>query len=362
MRTSRIFAFGIAWLGFAVSFGAGPSAVSQDAPAEAPKSITTDGAKKALEDAAQDALREADRQPAGDAAAAPAAPGEALVDLDDLKLLVKPLTKDELKVEADAWMAKVQAKIAATSRAEIAARRAEGEEKSRLIETATRLDAERIELTDRLRIVLDALKARGGSRDDYDAYLNAVSGVSVSPTDVSTMTTVLTSWLKSPQGGVRYGRNIALFLVTLIVFRIAAGLVGGIMRQAMGRMRTMSQLLRDFAINAVRNIIVFVGFVVALSMLEVNIGPFLAAMGAVGFIVGFALQGTLSNFAAGVMILLYRPYDLGDKVTLAGQTGVVKSMTLVSTVLRNDNQHSVVVPNSAIWGGTIVNLGAPTPG
>ncbi len=81
-------------------------------------------------------------------------------------------------------------------------------------------------------------------------------------------------------------------------------------------------------------------------------------MGAVGFIVGFALQGTLSNFAAGIMILLYRPYDLGDKVTVAGTTGVVKAMTLVSTVVHNADGHVITIPNSSIWGGTISNLAA----
>ncbi|MEE4604454.1 MAG: mechanosensitive ion channel domain-containing protein, partial [Desulfobacteraceae bacterium] len=69
--------------------------------------------------------------------------------------------------------------------------------------------------------------------------------------------------------------------------------------------------------------ILVVGFIVALSMLEVNIGPLLAAIGAAGFIVGFALQGTLSNFAAGIMILIYRPYDVGDMVDVAGTFGTV---------------------------------------
>ena len=64
-----------------------------------------------------------------------------------------------------------------------------------------------------------------------------------------------------------------------------------------------------------------------------SIGPFLAAIGATGFILGFALQGTLSNFAAGLMILLYRPYDIGDSVNVAGTSGTVSAMSLVSTTL-----------------------------
>jgi small conductance mechanosensitive channel len=96
-------------------------------------------------------------------------------------------------------------------------------------------------------------------------------------------------------------------------------------------------------------------------MLEINIGPFLAAMGATGFILGFALQGTLSNFAAGLMILIYRPYDIGDFVSVAGASGTVSAMSLVSTTLRLPDNQVVVIPNNSIWGGIITNAtGAET--
>jgi len=103
-------------------------------------------------------------------------------------------------------------------------------------------------------------------------------------------------------------------------------------------------------VNIVRKAIFLVGFVVDLSMLEVNIGPLLAAIGAAGFILGFALQGTLSNFAAGIMILIYRPYDVGDFVDVAGTFGKVDAITIVSTTLRKPDNQKVVVPNNMIWG------------
>ena len=112
--------------------------------------------------------------------------------------------------------------------------------------------------------------------------------------------------------------------------------------------------------SSIRKLTFVVGLVVALSMLEVNIGPFLAAIGATGFILGFALQGTLSNFAAGLMILLYRPYDIGDFVNVAGTSGTVSAMSLVSTTLKSDNQ-VVTIPNSSIWGGIITNGTAQKP-
>ncbi|MDH3879810.1 MAG: mechanosensitive ion channel family protein, partial [Desulfobacterales bacterium] len=103
-------------------------------------------------------------------------------------------------------------------------------------------------------------------------------------------------------------------------------------------------------------LIFIVGFVVALSMLEINVGPLLAAIGAAGFIIGFALQGTLSNFAAGIMILIYRPYDVGDFVDIGGTFGTVDAMTIVSTTLMTLDNQKVVVPNNMIWGDKITNV------
>ncbi|MBW7904730.1 MAG: mechanosensitive ion channel family protein [Phycisphaerae bacterium] len=276
---------------------------------------------------------------------------------NELRLMLRPLTKAELVIEADAWMALLKDKVTEISRTEIAAVRAEGDAKAALLDQVSKARDERVRLTDRLSIVLAELKAKGGAVADYESYINAVTGVAISVEDVGATWSFLTDWLRSPEGGIRYGRNVLFFVGTLVIFRILAAVVAGVMRRALSRFKAGSNLLRDFTVNTTRKIVFFIGFVVALSMLEVNIGPFLAAIGAIGFIIGFALQGTMSNFAAGIMILLYRPYDLNDMVTVTGVTGRVESMSLVSTVLRNKDQHAVIIPNSAIWGGTITNLG-----
>ena len=121
-------------------------------------------------------------------------------------------------------------------------------------------------------------------------------------------------------------------------------------------MEGASELLKDFLVKIIRKIIFIVGFVVALSMLGINIGPLLAAIGAAGFIVGFALQGTLSNFAAGIMILIYRPFDVGDLVEIADTTGTVDAMTIVSTTLKTIDNQIVVLPNNMIWGDKIIKI------
>ena len=124
----------------------------------------------------------------------------------------------------------------------------------------------------------------------------------------------------------------------------------------MANIKSTSALLKDFIVNITRKAVFIVGFVVALSMLEVNIGPLLAAIGAAGFIMGFALQGTLSNFAAGILILIYRPYDVGDLVEVGGMLGKVDAMTIVSTTLRKPDNQKVVIPNNMIWGDIITNI------
>jgi len=88
----------------------------------------------------------------------------------------------------------------------------------------------------------------------------------------------------------------------------------------------------------------------------VDVAPLLAGVGVVGFVLGFALQDTLANFAAGFMILLNRPYDVGNVVTAAGVTGSVESMSLVSTTLKTPDNQRIIVPNGSIWGGVIQNV------
>jgi small conductance mechanosensitive channel len=82
----------------------------------------------------------------------------------------------------------------------------------------------------------------------------------------------------------------------------------------------------------------------------------LAGLGVAGFIVGFALQDTLGNFASGGMILIYRPYDVDDYVEVAGAAGLVKKMTLVSTTIVTFDNQTLVIPNSKIWGDVIKNV------
>jgi small conductance mechanosensitive channel len=119
-----------------------------------------------------------------------------------------------------------------------------------------------------------------------------------------------------------------------------------------------SELLKRLLINTISKLIWFMGFLVVLSMFGIDIGPMLAGLGIAGFVLGFALQDTLSNFAAGLMIMVYRPFDVEDIVTAGGVTGVVQAVTLVSTVITTFDNQLMIVPNSKVWGDVINNVTA----
>jgi small conductance mechanosensitive channel len=106
--------------------------------------------------------------------------------------------------------------------------------------------------------------------------------------------------------------------------------------------------------------VLIIGLLIALSQVGINLAPLLAGMGLVGFIVGFALQDTLSNFAAGMLILIYRPFDVDDVIEAAGVSGKVSKMSLVNTTILTFDNQTIIVPNGKIWGDIIRNVTAQT--
>jgi len=275
---------------------------------------------------------------------------------EELEYRVQPLTKDDLSVEADGWLQILKKHVGSVSKVQIQVLTAEDEEKTKLLESVTTLKEQQTALVDRLKVVIEEFKSKGGKIEDYESYITAISGVEVDVSDAGATWTVVTGWLLSAEGGLRWAKNIVFFLIVILISWILSKLVSKAVEKAIVNVSSASELLKDFIVNISRKTIFLVGFIVALSMLEVNIGPLLAAIGAAGFILGFALQGTLSNFAAGIMILIYRPYDVGDFVDVAGTFGNVDAMTIVSTTLRKPDNQKVVVPNNMIWGDIITNI------
>ena len=161
------------------------------------------------------------------------------------------------------------------------------------------------------------------------------------------------------ENGIAMVFQMIVIILILIGFRFLAALFARLITRGLEKSKLqVSHLFREFAISTTKKIVMLLGILVALSQMGIDVGPMLAGLGVAGFVIGFALKDTLSNFASGMMILVYRPFDVGDAVEVDGVVGKVKAMTLVSTtVLTFDNQQ-LMIPNNNIWGNTIKNITA----
>ena len=282
---------------------------------------------------------------------------DAKIPVTTLRILVRPLMKGELETERNGWLEIVKAKAEEIRDLEIQLINRDGDAAGinlQLIE----LKSQRAELIERANVVVKALAARGGEANEAEKYLKQVQSINAPTTDVKAAMNTAKAWATSKEGGMKWLKNLGMFAFTLFVFRILSRIASKLVSKSVKRFPQASSLLHQFLTNFSRGVVMVIGVVMALAYLDVNIGPLLAAMGAAGFILAFALQGTLSNFAAGIMILLYKPYDLGDAISAAGVTGKVDSKNLVSTTLLTPDNQSVIVPNSSIWGDVITNITA----
>jgi small conductance mechanosensitive channel len=214
-----------------------------------------------------------------------------------------------------------------------------------------------------LRSSIKLMKQLELETSEYSLQLiQSVGQIDETLLDKKVVVGLLEQWVEDAKDWlVENGPNflVTVFTVILIlfVFKLLAMLSERLVRKVIASSLTnISELLREFFENMVSKLVMLIGVLVALAHVGVQIGPLLAGLGVVGFIVGFALQDTLSNFASGVMILIYKPFDTGDIIEAAGQRGTVSNMTLVSTtVLTFDNQ-ILIIPNNKIWGDIIKNV------
>ncbi|MFO6423899.1 small-conductance mechanosensitive channel MscS [Motilimonas sp. KMU-193] len=163
------------------------------------------------------------------------------------------------------------------------------------------------------------------------------------------------SWLQNNQGLIiEYAVNIAAAALILFFGFIAAGMVAGGIRKVMSS-KGLDKTIVDFVAGLVRYGVIAFVIIAALGRVGVQTASFVAIIGAAGLAIGLALQGSLSNFASGVLLILFRPFKAGDYVEIAGTAGAVDSIQIFSTVLTTPDNKVVVVPNAAVFGGNIVN-------
>jgi len=152
-----------------------------------------------------------------------------------------------------------------------------------------------------------------------------------------------------------YGMRIIGAVLILIIGRIVAGIVGNLVGKGLDRAK-VDVSLRGFLVSLSRIGIIVFAVIAALAKFGVETTSFVAVLGAAGFAIGFALQGSLSNFAAGIMILIFKPIKVGDLVEAAGYLGVVADIGLFVTVMNTLDNQKVIIPNGKLTSDVINNV------
>jgi len=152
-----------------------------------------------------------------------------------------------------------------------------------------------------------------------------------------------------------YGIKIVGAIVILILGRIVAGIGRKLVRRGLEKTKTDPSIVL-FVSGLIHVLILTFAVLAALAKFGIQTASFVAVLGAAGFAIGFALQGSLANFAAGVLILVLRPYRVGDFIDGAGVAGSVKEIQLFTTVLATPDNVKLIVPNSKLFGDVIKNV------
>jgi small conductance mechanosensitive channel len=157
--------------------------------------------------------------------------------------------------------------------------------------------------------------------------------------------------------GVELAINVAVAIAIFYVGKMVVSMIVRGMRKVMQK-QEIDKTLETFISNLMRMVLMVVVVIAAISQLGIETTSFIAIFGAAGLAVGLALQGSLSNFAAGVLIVLFRPYRVGDFIEGAGIAGVVEQVQILTTVLRTGDNKRIIVPNGQIMDSIITNYSA----
>jgi len=153
--------------------------------------------------------------------------------------------------------------------------------------------------------------------------------------------------------GINLFTALAIFMIGRWVVRLVIRLLSGLLSKTQ-----MDQMLIDFMLSILKAVLLVFVVIAALSQLGVDTTSLVALLGAAGLAIGLALQSSLSNFASGVMLLIFRPFKAGDFIEAAGEQGVVEAIGMFSTIMVSSDNKELIVPNGAIYGGTITNFSA----
>ncbi|WP_045453659.1 mechanosensitive ion channel family protein [Vibrio campbellii] len=217
--------------------------------------------------------------------------------------------------------------------------------------------------TDSLRTLISIGDKVGIETSEYKRQIFEVTGsITHDLLNTKVILSILSHWSNSAvdwfaENAPQHIFQLFVFALILLIARALAKLTRKVVSKTVASKNLkMSHLMQDFFISMSGKAVWIIGIMVGLSQIGLNLAPILTGFGIAGVIIGFALQDTLSNFAAGMMLLIYRPFDVGDFVYAGGVDGKVSHMSLVNTTIRTFDNQIIIVPNSKIWGDVIKNV------
>ena len=157
--------------------------------------------------------------------------------------------------------------------------------------------------------------------------------------------------------GLEFGINLVTAIAIFYIGKMIVGLLTRSLRKVM-QAHEIDKTLESFVCNLVRMVLLTFVIIASVSALGIQTTSFIAVVGAAGLAIGLALQGSLSNFASGVLIVLFRPYKVGDWVEAAGVAGTIVEVQILTTVFKTGDNKSIIVPNGQVMNSIIINYSA----
>jgi len=151
-----------------------------------------------------------------------------------------------------------------------------------------------------------------------------------------------------------WGINIVMALAIFIVGKYIVGILVNVAKKLMTKAK-VDKILVNFIASIIKTVLLLFIVIAALDQLGVNTTSMIALIGAAGLAIGLSLQGTLQNLASGVMLIIFRPFTDGDFIEAAGVSGVVEEIGIFSITMRTGDNREIIIPNGAVYGGTITN-------
>jgi small conductance mechanosensitive channel len=286
---------------------------------------------------------------------------EANVSLEDLNILLVPLTASEMAQVVEGWQAHLRSHLELLSNLNLDIKVSSDTAAEDLRKQLTLVQQTNKSYLDNFQTAITAWQGKGASPEEikpYQDYAYAATAGALRTTDPKTLVNAALDWLTDTDGGLGFLISVLTIMVAIWALMLVARLARRMTIRGLTRVPTLSKLLKSFISTAVFWAVMVLGVLVVLGLFGVNVTPLFAVFGGLSFILGFALQETLGNLASGLMIMVLKPFDTGDYIQVGSSSGFVDEMSVVSTKIRTFDNQIIVVPNSKIWGDIITNVSA----